>query len=229
MANLKLRNYKKVIEDANDALRLKPAYLKAHHRRGKAYAGLNQYEMAIVDFQYILEEEPDNKDVNRDLMDARKNLNDQLTKESAKLDEKPDSKPKDKKKKDAPAAKKETKNKFKRVQIEESSDEEEEPKIEEVDSKETKAGESQWWSKNKGGIDSKFPLTAQKDIDAHSRMAKKLMQEGGDAFMKRMEEQERYFAKDTEGTPSAELDQLKALEEQQKKLEAEVKAKRAAT
>ena len=41
MANLKLRNYKKVIEDANDALRLKPAYLKAHHRRGKAYAGLN--------------------------------------------------------------------------------------------------------------------------------------------------------------------------------------------
>ena len=29
-------------------------------------------------------------------------------------------------------------------------------------------------------------------------MAKKLMQEGGDAFMKRMEEQERYFAKSNE-------------------------------
>jgi len=35
-------------------------------------------------------------------------------------------------------------------------------------------------------------------------MAKKMMQEGGDAFMKRMEEQERYFAKSTEDTLSAE-------------------------
>lgn len=59
------------------------------------------------------------------------------------MDAKADSKPKaDAKKKDTPAAKGETKNKFKRVQIEESSDEEEEPKIEEVGSKETKSGES---------------------------------------------------------------------------------------
>ena len=65
-------------------------------------------------------------------MDARKNLNDKLKKESASLDEKPDSKPKDAKKKDAPAGKKDAKGKFKRVMIEESSDEEEEPKIEEV-------------------------------------------------------------------------------------------------
>jgi len=63
------------------------------------------------------------------------------------------------------------------------------------------------------GIDSKFPLTNQKDIDAHSRMAKKMMQQGGDAFMKRMEEQERYFAKSTENKASEELDKLKELEE----------------
>lgn len=53
------------------------------------------------------------------------------------MDAKPDSKPKDDKKKEA--ATKDTKNKFKRVQIEESSDEEEEPRIEEVGSKDTKS------------------------------------------------------------------------------------------
>lgn len=47
--------------------------------------------------------------------------------------------------------------------------------------------------------------------------------------MKRMEEQERYFAKSTENKASEELDKLKELEELQKKLEAEVKEKREAT
>ena len=41
MAFLKLKNYGNVVNDANDALRLKPGYLKAHHRRGKAFAALN--------------------------------------------------------------------------------------------------------------------------------------------------------------------------------------------
>ena len=71
MAYLKLKEYKKVIEDANMALKLKPGYLKAVHRRGKAYCALNKFDEAIRDFQEILEQEPDNKDVNRDLMDAR--------------------------------------------------------------------------------------------------------------------------------------------------------------
>jgi tetratricopeptide (TPR) repeat protein len=37
MAYLKLKNYKNVIDDASKALELKPGYLKALHRRGKAY------------------------------------------------------------------------------------------------------------------------------------------------------------------------------------------------
>jgi len=53
---------------------LKPGYLKAYHRRGKAYAALDKNAEAIKDFQYILEEEPENKDVNKDLMDARVKL-----------------------------------------------------------------------------------------------------------------------------------------------------------
>jgi tetratricopeptide (TPR) repeat protein len=58
-----------------------PGYLKAYHRRGKAYSALAKYELAIKDFQFILEEEPDNKDVNKDLKEARTSLNDQLSKE----------------------------------------------------------------------------------------------------------------------------------------------------
>ena len=37
-------------------------------------------------------------------------------------------------------------------------------------------------------------------------MAKKLMQEGGDAFMKRMEEQERYFAQSADDKLQAKND-----------------------
>jgi len=39
-----------VIEDANAALKIEPKYLKAFHRRGKAYFELRKYELAIKDF-----------------------------------------------------------------------------------------------------------------------------------------------------------------------------------
>jgi tetratricopeptide (TPR) repeat protein len=71
MAYLKMKLYKNAVEDSNSALELKPGYLKAIHRRGKAYAALGEYEKAIKDFQKILEEEVDNKEVNKDLMDTR--------------------------------------------------------------------------------------------------------------------------------------------------------------
>ncbi len=50
MANLRLKNYTQTIEDSNNALRLDPNYLKAHHRRGKAYLATRKYELAIEDF-----------------------------------------------------------------------------------------------------------------------------------------------------------------------------------
>ena len=37
MANLRLKKYAQVIEDSDNALKLDPSYLKAYHRRGKAY------------------------------------------------------------------------------------------------------------------------------------------------------------------------------------------------
>lgn len=49
MANLKLENYEEVVKDSNDALRLDPLFLKAHHRRGKAYMALKKYALAVYD------------------------------------------------------------------------------------------------------------------------------------------------------------------------------------
>jgi tetratricopeptide (TPR) repeat protein len=76
MANLRLKRYVQVIEDSNNCLRLDPNYLKAFHRRGKAYLARKQYDDAIKDFQTILEKEPENRDINADLMEARRKLND---------------------------------------------------------------------------------------------------------------------------------------------------------
>jgi lipoprotein NlpI len=50
MAHLKLKDFSKAIEDSNSALALNPTYLKAFHRRGKAYASVNKLDLAIKDF-----------------------------------------------------------------------------------------------------------------------------------------------------------------------------------
>jgi serine/threonine-protein phosphatase 5 len=55
MAYLKLKEYARVLDDANAALKLNSNFIKAYHRRGKAYLALNKIEFAIRDFQYILE------------------------------------------------------------------------------------------------------------------------------------------------------------------------------
>ena len=164
MAYLKLKEYTNAIDDANKAIELKPGYLKAYHRRGKAYQALERYEDAIKDYQLILEEEEHNEAVNQDLKDARKALNEK------------GSKPAPKKSEGKAAPKKEEKKKFVRVAIEEDSDEEdEEPTIEEV-------GATKLVSKK---IDSKFPLESKKAVDAHSRESKMLMKKGGEDFMKK--------------------------------------------
>ena len=72
MAYLKLEEYKKVIEDADEALKIKPGYLKAYHRKGKAYGCLEQYDKAVENYQIILEQEPSQADVLKDLEAAKK-------------------------------------------------------------------------------------------------------------------------------------------------------------
>ena len=49
-AYLKLKDYRRCIEDANKALSLKSDYVKAYFRRGQAYQFLEKFEDAIADF-----------------------------------------------------------------------------------------------------------------------------------------------------------------------------------
>lgn len=50
MAFIKLKEFGKAIDDANAAIKLKPDYLKAYHRRGTAYCSTSKFDMAIRDF-----------------------------------------------------------------------------------------------------------------------------------------------------------------------------------
>jgi len=113
LAYLKTKEYARALEDAEAAIKLKPDYIKAYHRRGKAYFSMNKLELAIRDFQYILEQEPNNKEAMTEIKNARKKLDDKLltTKSAPESDKAPvETKPK---------------NKFVRVAIQEESDEDE--------------------------------------------------------------------------------------------------------
>lgn len=70
-AHFSLKEYARTIEDATKAIQMKPDYLKAYYRRGKAYKAVNKLEYAIKDFQFILEVEPHNKEAMNDLKAAR--------------------------------------------------------------------------------------------------------------------------------------------------------------
>jgi len=76
LAYLKVKKNASCIVDANKCLELDPTFLKAYHRRGKAYQAAQQYEEAIKDYQYILERCPDDKDINASLKESRIKLAD---------------------------------------------------------------------------------------------------------------------------------------------------------
>lgn len=171
MAYLKLKEYSKCIDDATKAINMKPGYLKAYHRRGMAYKALNKHEQAISDFQLILEHEPENEGVNKDLKETRTALNEALSKK-APVSEKPAAKAE----KTEPV--KEEKKKFVRVAIEEDEEDDEEPTITEVNAKKEEVVKT---------IASKFPLKNNKEIEAHTREAKMLMKKGAEAFLQKFE------------------------------------------
>jgi tetratricopeptide (TPR) repeat protein len=78
MAYLQKKSYAKAIEDSNSCLALQSDYLKAFHRRGKAYQALNKFDLAIKDYQYILERSPEDKNINAALKECRQKLEVQL-------------------------------------------------------------------------------------------------------------------------------------------------------
>lgn len=143
MAHLQKKMFSSAIEDANACLAIQPDYLKAFHRRGKAYQATNKFELAIKDFQYILERSPEDKAINQCLKECRQKLESE-------------------KQKQPPASTKEEQPKgFRRVAIAESDSDEEnhntaneavsaapksdssKPVIEEVSSSE----QTNWWQR----------------------------------------------------------------------------------
>ena len=68
------KEFNETVGDCNKALELDPNYIKAFHRRGKAYMELKNYVEAVKDFQTIMSKEPQNNEVNADLKEARKFL-----------------------------------------------------------------------------------------------------------------------------------------------------------
>ncbi len=50
LAHLYQKEYARVLDDANEAIKLNPDFIKAYHRRGKAYSSLNKLDLAIKDF-----------------------------------------------------------------------------------------------------------------------------------------------------------------------------------
>ena len=165
-----------------------------------------------------MEEQPENKDVNKDLKAARKGLLDEQAKnertEVTEVDEeititedgvetvtpaKKEEKKEEKKAKPAAAAKPKG---FKRVAIEEDSSDEEpattddsKTKNENLEIRVTK------------GIDSPFPHKNAKEIEAHARESKRLMKVGADAFQK------RWANKDEELLKQARKDAVPLIEE----------------
>merc|ERR1712226_918111 len=175
---------------------LKPGYLKAHHRRGKAYAALNEHE---------------NKEVNRDLMEARHKLKEAAEKGSAsgssgeakakksdEEEEEGDANDGDKGDDDEPRIEDVTPNKDK-------------PKDTTVIKSKPKPAASA-----KGGFVSKFPLKGARAIEEHTREAKRLMKQGGDEFLKKHEARQKG---EPEPTPSPQDQAKKKKEEAAKKEE----------
>lgn len=58
LCKLKLRQYQGVIQDANKAIEIDQDYIKAYHRRGKAYMELGEYQQALGDFEECIMRNP---------------------------------------------------------------------------------------------------------------------------------------------------------------------------
>lgn len=74
-------DFQKALVDCEEAIQLNSKYIKAYHRKGKAYQGLSTVcltaennEMAYKSFKEALVLEPDNKEINGELKELRESL-----------------------------------------------------------------------------------------------------------------------------------------------------------
>ncbi|KAL3849934.1 hypothetical protein ACJIZ3_011816 [Penstemon smallii] len=68
----RLNNGHMALFDADDCVKLKPNWFKGHYRRGAALKILKNYSMAAMAFSVALQLDPDNKEIEKELMEASK-------------------------------------------------------------------------------------------------------------------------------------------------------------
>ena len=63
LAYIKNTEYSKGLDDCNKAIDLKNDYIKAYYRRGICYMGVKKFKEGMLDFLYVLNDNPSNNDI----------------------------------------------------------------------------------------------------------------------------------------------------------------------
>ncbi|KAJ8561416.1 hypothetical protein K7X08_027606 [Anisodus acutangulus] len=74
----KLRQFEKAVEDCTAALILRPSYTKARLRRADCNIKLERWKAANQDFEVLIQENPEDEEVNRVFLEAKIQLKKQL-------------------------------------------------------------------------------------------------------------------------------------------------------
>lgn len=64
-ANIKKENFGLALNDANDAIKLNPQYLKGYYRRAVAYSGMIEYKNSLKDIKHVLSKAPNDKNAKK--------------------------------------------------------------------------------------------------------------------------------------------------------------------
>lgn len=86
-ANMKLENYGLAIEDADNAIKINPHFVKAYYRKGSAYVALAKYEPAYKTFRQAAQLAPTDSDVQEKLKEVKKMYMEEKFAESIHQDE----------------------------------------------------------------------------------------------------------------------------------------------
>ncbi|KAJ0097793.1 hypothetical protein Patl1_27274 [Pistacia atlantica] len=70
----KLGHFEKAIEDCTVALNMRPNYSKARLRRADCNAKLEKWEASVQDYEILKQDNPEDEDVNKGLLEAQTQL-----------------------------------------------------------------------------------------------------------------------------------------------------------
>jgi tetratricopeptide (TPR) repeat protein len=76
LAYIKNTEYSKGLEDCNKAIDLKNDYIKAYYRRGICYMGVKKFREGMLDFLYVLNDNPSNSDIMNKIEELNKKWKD---------------------------------------------------------------------------------------------------------------------------------------------------------